>query len=325
MVYFILIAVILIGGYFVFRYAMVLTAIREMNRELKLIQEDLSQNQMIHCPVPDKRLGEMTGTINVILGEICRERQKYERQEKEFKKQIENISHDLRTPLTVILGYLKFIKNREKGEMSELELHETLGIIERKAESMETLVTQFYDFSRLSAGDYRLTLERVDVCRILRETLLGNVPVLEAAHLRVDADLPEHPVWAVGDVTALERIFSNLLQNAGRYAEGFLQVSLFQEASETVISFKNDTTFLTEEDAAHLFERFYMQDDSRNRGGTGLGLTVAKALAKEMGARLEAGVLEGKEIERQSNAAGEAEGYKTILCITLRMGCKELY
>lgn len=316
MLYFILIAVIIIGGYFAFRYVTVLSAIREMNRELQDIQKDLTQNQMLHLPAPNRQLGEMICSFNEILEKIRKEQQKYEKQEKELKRQIENISHDLRTPLTVILGYLKFIKNLNEKEATEQELRESLEIIERKAESMKTLVTQFYDFSRLNADDYKLTLESVDISRILRETLMGNFQMLESAHLEVEAELPEHPVWAVGDTAALERIFSNLLQNAGRYAKSFLHIHFQEDDGYAEISFLNDTEVLSEKDIPHLFERFYMQDDSRNQGGTGLGLTVARALAQEMGAMLEADIVGDKVHQTDKNGI--------VICFTLKFFTEKL-
>lgn len=316
MLYLILIAVIIAGGYFAFRYITVVAAIREMNKELQDIQKDLTQNQMLHLPTPNGHLGEMVCSFNEILEKIRKEQQKYEKQEKELKRQIENISHDLRTPLTVILGYLKFIKNTNGRTEAEQELRESLEIIERKAESMKTLVTQFYDFSRLNADDYKLTLERVDISRILRETLMGNFQILESAHLEVEAELPEHPVWAAGDTAALERIFSNLLQNAGRYAKSFLHIQFQEDNGYAVVSFSNDTEVLSEKDVPHLFERFYMQDDSRSQGGTGLGLTVARALAQEMGAMLEADIVGDKVHQTDKNG--------TVVCFTLKFFTEKL-
>lgn len=319
MLYLILIAVIIAGGYFAFRYITVVAAIREMNKELQDIQKDLTQNQMLHLPAPNGHLGEMICSFNAILEKIRKEQQKYEKQEKELKKQIENISHDLRTPLTVILGYLKFIKDPDEKAMTGRELKESLEIIERKAESMKTLVTQFYDFSRLNADDYKLTLERVDVSRVLRETLMGNFQMLESAHLEVEAELPEHPVWAAGDTVALERIFSNLLQNAGRYAKSFLCIRFQEDNGYAVVSFLNDTELISEKDVPHLFDRFYMQDDSRNQGGTGLGLTVARALAGEMKAELEADVV--RDEVRKPDIKGIVIRF-TLKIFTERLDCE---
>lgn len=128
MVY-ILIIIAVIGIYFAFRYVSLLYAFRKMTKEMQEIREDLTQNQMLHLPVPNRHLAKVMSEFNSTLEEIQKERQKYEKREKEFQKQIENISHDLRTPLTVILGYLKFVKNKKYLTRDE-ELKETLEIIE---------------------------------------------------------------------------------------------------------------------------------------------------------------------------------------------------
>lgn len=286
MLYVVLIIVaVLIGGYFAFRYFTILYAFKQIIKEMSDIQQDISQNQVVHLPIPNRHLGKVLTSFNTILEEIRKERQKYEKREKEFQRQIENISHDLRTPLTVILGYLNLIS---KSNKEDIELVETIDIIKHKADIMKNLVTQFYDFSRLNAGDYQVSLNSIDVSRMLREFFMGNYQVLEQAHLQMEVDIPQHPIWVLGEEAALERIFLNLFQNAGRYADTYFHISIKECKQKISILFINDTRVLTENDIDHLFERFYMHDYFRNQEGTGLGLTVAKSLAEEMGAKLNA-------------------------------------
>ena len=297
---------VVIGGYFTFRYFSLIYAIGKVTRELDDIQQDLTQNQILHLPLPCRQLGRLLSSFNVTLEEIQKERQKYAKREKEFQKQIENISHDLRTPLTVILGYLKLIKKSQSNQITvNEELEEAMDIIRHKAEIMKNLVTQFYDFSRLNAGDYELSLGKVDVSRTLRESLMGNYQILEQTHLEIDIDIPERPIWGSGDEAALERIFLNLFQNAGRYAETFLYILIKEYERNVSVSFINDTQILSEDDLSHLFERFYMQNDSRNQGGTGLGLTVAKSLAEGMGATLNVTILDKNSAKDKSTICFE--------------------
>lgn len=284
---FVLIIAVIIGGYYTFCYMSILSAFKQIIEELSEIQQDLTQNQMLHLPIPNRHLGELLSSFNITLEEIRKERQKYEKREKEFQKQIENISHDLRTPLTVILGYLKFMKKSESIPIADYkELSDTIDIMEGKAENMKNLVTQFYDYSRLNAGDFQLNLSSVDIARALRESIMSNYPMLEQSHLQIEIEIPDYPIWVLGEGLALERIFLNLMQNAGRYADTYLHISIQKEPEKCSVLFINDTKLLTEEDIPHLYERFYMQDSSRNQGGTGLGLTVAKSLAEEMKAVL---------------------------------------
>lgn len=299
----------MIGGYFTFRYVSLIYAMRKIREDIQDIQQDLTRNQIVHLPMPNRHLEKLLCAFNSTLEEIRKERQKYEKREKDFQIQIENISHDLRTPLTVILGYLKLYRNSQKNELTEdKELSETIDIVEHKAEMMKNLVTQFYDYSRINADDYELHLHNVDVSRTFRESLMGNYQVLEQAQLKVDLDIPDYPVWVLGDEAALERIFLNLLQNAGRYADSWLQVAVKQHKTGASVSFTNDTQMLSEDDIPHLFERFYMQDDSRNQGGTGLGLTVAKTLAESMGAAL--------KVKTNDRDTGDD---KCIICFELHM------
>ena len=181
------------------------------------------------------------------------------------------------------------------------ELADTLRILEQKAERMNTLVNQFYDYSRLCAGDFEIQLEKTDLFRVLRESLMENFRILEEAHLKVETDIPSHPLWIMANQPALERIFLNMFQNGGRYAETVFQIAVKEEKQEVSISFTNDTKKLLPEDLPHLFERFYVQDSARSQGGTGLGLTVAKSLAEEMGGTLELRVPEIPEKEETQN------------------------
>ena len=301
---------LIIGGFFAFRYFSLLYAMKKTEEEIREIQQDLTQNQMLHLPVPSPALGRLLNSFNKVLEEIREERISYEQREKEFQKQIENISHDLRTPLTVILGYLRMLKKHpQAGPAKDPELADTLRILEQKAERMNTLVNQFYDYSRLCAGDFKMEMEKTDLSRVLRESLMENFRILEEAHLKVEADLPSHPLWIMGNQPALERIFLNMFQNGGRYAETVFQIAVKEEDQEIFISFTNDTKKLSPEDLPRLFDRFYIQDSARSQGGTGLGLTVARSLAEEMGGTLEVSVPELPEKEETQNL---------IVCFELR-------
>ena len=293
---------LIIGVFFAFRYFSLLYAMKKTEEEIREIQQDLTQNQMLHLPVPSPALGRLLNSFNKVLEEIREERISYEQREKEFQKQIENISHDLRTPLTVILGYLRILKKHpQAGPAKDPELADTLRILEQKAERMNTLVNQFYDYSRLCAGDFKMEMEKTDLSRVLRESLMENFRILEEAHLKVEADIPSHPLWIMGNQSALERIFLNMFQNGGRYAETVFQIAVKEEKQEVSISFTNDTKKLSPEDVPRLFDRFYIQDSSRSQGGTGLGLTVARSLAEEMGGTLEVSVPEIPEKEETQN------------------------
>ncbi len=300
------------AGYLALRCIFLKRALREINRDLTEIRLDLSKNQILHLPLPDRDLEQLTKSMNAALEEVRQECQSYEKREAEFQKLIENISHDLRTPLTVILGYLKWMKKADtacaaSGQTCSLR-SDSLDILERNARTMEKLVAQFYDFSRLNARDYALKPEEVDVCRILKESIANHYQVLEDACLNLDSRLPEHPVIIQGNTGALERIFSNLFQNAGRYARSELEIRLEEsQTGQVYIYFQNDSDSFSEDEISHLFDRFYKNDSSRHQDGSGLGLTVARSLAELMGGALTADA---------APAPGAGDAMMTI-CFTL--------
>lgn len=283
---FLLLFVSLLAVYSVIRFYLLKKALRETTNQLQSIQKDMTSNQFLHLPLPDHDLEELMKSINNTLRAIHDERIKYAKREKDFQLQIESISHDLRTPLTVILGYLVFLQ-KQRSSLT-VEQQDILGIIERKSRSMEKLISQFYEYTRITAGGYKLDIEEIDAGRILREIFAQNCLLLEKARLNVQSRLPGYPLWVSGEQRALERIFSNLFQNAARYALTFLNISINENDSEIQIIFENDTDQIHEKDVPYIFNRFYMADPSRSKNGTGLGLTIAKQLAEEMHGSLSA-------------------------------------
>ncbi len=314
MLYILLICSLLLMVYFVIRCYLIKKSLKEVNNELRDIQKDIKGNQVVHLPMPTKDLEALIATINEALEEIRRERITYAKRERDFQTQIEAISHDLRTPVTVILGYLKLLK--KESETSAVfftsEQEDMLKITVRKAEAMEKLIAQFYDYSRIIAGDYEIAMDKIDVSQILREVFTDNCLILEEANLKVDINCPDYPIWVMGDRDGLERILINLFQNIGRYANSYVKIGISENDKKAKLFFENDTDKLSSQDIPNLFERFYMKDGSRGQGGSGLGLTIAKSLAEEMEGVLSVGV-----IDKENN------NDNIIICFTLELASLE--
>jgi len=242
-------------------------------------------------PCPSAGAEELLSCLNQLLELRQEERALYRRKEQELRRQIANVSHDLRTPLTSILGYLQLLE----GEGLPLEKRaEYLAVIEGRARTLQTFIAAFYDLSRIEGGELPLEREKVDLSRALSDQLAAAYEQIEAAGLAVEVDIAPGlpPVWA--DSGAVTRIFSNLLTNALRHGEDALSVRLYREGGVILSAFSNRAEGLTAEDAAHVFERFYTADKMRTGQSTGLGLAIVKALAERMGhtvaARWEDGV-----------------------------------
>ena len=231
-------------------------------------------------PCPSAGAEELLDALNELLALRQEENAAYRRKELELRRQIANVSHDLRTPLTSILGYLQLL---EQPDLPAEKRSEYLSVVKGRAKTLQTFIGAFYDLSRIEGGELPLEREQVDLGRALSDQLADAYEQLEQAGLTVEADLQPDlpPVWADGGAVA--RIFSNLLTNALRHGAGPLAVRLYREGGVLVSSFSNPARGMTAEDAAHVFERFYTADKMRTGQSTGLGLAIVKALAERMG------------------------------------------
>lgn len=263
-------------------------ALKEAAKELHAVTADIQQNRILRMECPQRELEELLMEMNLSLEEIRRERIRYEQKEQQLQKEIENISHDLRTPLTAILGYLDFMD----ADTMDAQTKESLEVVRRKTQQLNKLVVQFYDLSRLSGGNFQLELKETDLGRKLREQAAGNYKELAIRNLKVDIDIPGHPVIAMADGDAIDRIFANLFQNAVRYAASSLNIKVIEQDNRINVLFENDTDEIDKIEAEHLFDRFYTADHSRSRGGTGLGLSIARCLVEEMDGDISAKVYE---------------------------------
>lgn len=272
--------------------------------ELREIEQNPEENRILRISFPDKEAESFLEAMNAYIMLTRKERIFFKKREKELRAQIENISHDLRTPLTAIIGYLELL---DRDSMSS-EDREMMDAIFRKAKYLQGLIGNFYDLSRLEMNDYNLHPERLDAARFARETSLLFYQQFEERGLSVqfttDGKTPdEDSAQTAGthtdvfditaDAGALERIFNNMLQNALRYAESFLHIDVSHEDGKVCILFENDTTTLKQEDIPHLFERFYVQEKSRTSASSGLGLTISRLLAEAMGGSVEAELKNG--------------------------------
>lgn len=245
----------------------------------------------LSLPCPSAGAEELLSCLNQLLELRQEERAAYRRRERELRQQIANVSHDLRTPLTSILGYLQLL---EEDGLSRSKKAEYLAVIEGRARTLQVFIAAFYDLSRIEGGELPLEREKVDLGRALSDQLAASYEQIEESGLAMEVDLAPGlpPVWA--DSGAVTRMFSNLLTNALRHGQDTLTVRLYRDGNKIVSAFSNRAEGLTAEDAAHVFERFYTADKMRTGQSTGLGLAIVKALAERMGhtaaARWEDGV-----------------------------------
>ena len=231
-------------------------------------------------PCPSRGAEQLLAGLNDLLELRQQERADYRRKEQQLRRQIANVSHDLRTPLTSILGYLQLL---EQEDLSPEKREEYFQIVEGRARTLQSFIASFYDLSRIEGGELPLERELVDLGRTLSDQLAAAYEQIEEAGLEMEVDVADGlpPVWA--DSGAVTRVFSNLLTNALRHGTGALSVKLYREGGCIVSACSNQAEGITAEDVDHVFERFYTADKMRTGQSTGLGLAIVKALAERMG------------------------------------------
>lgn len=244
----------------------------------------------LRLETPGRTMEELIREVNRMLDEKQQAQIAYRRSEKERRDEIANISHDLRTPLTSILGYLQLAQTED---CTEEERKEYLRIAENRAHSLQTLLVGFYNLSRLGADGYPLKPEAVLAGEILCQLAADYYGDFTAAgmepSLQLPGDLP--PVWA--DRNGMARVFGNLMQNAIKHGSRTLFIRGRQVGDAVEILFSNEAPGLKEEDVRQLFDRFFTADRMRTGQNTGLGLAIVKALCEKMGGQVEASLSDG--------------------------------
>lgn len=281
----VLIILIIVSVYFAVRYFLLLKNIRNMTNELTDIVDTYGANRNIHMHTPNKTFEAYLAALNLFIDKTQEERILYEKREGNIRKEISYISHDLRTPLTSILGYLELVKSTGINENERMEY---LEVVTNRSKNLQCLIEQFYDYSRLNDKCYRINVETVDIHRLLSDHLLNYYSDFENKGINVELDMEDKPLLIKGNINAINRILSNLTENAIKYSKDTLRISLKKGNEKVAITFKNLAYPLTEEDVNHLFDRFYMKDVTRNSNSSGLGLTIAKLLAEELGGSMNA-------------------------------------
>lgn len=302
MIWILLIIFICIAVFYIVRFYCLKADLKKAAKDLKEIQENPEENRILLLSYPSKEAETLIREMNEYIRFSKIERIAYKNRERQLRAQIENISHDLRTPLTAIIGYLDLLE----GDGLSAEDKSNLERAGKKAKTLQSLIGNFYDMSRLEMDDYRLKMEQLDLARFTEETSLLFYQLFENKGLLVDFSIEESPIFIMADSAAMERIFNNMLQNALRYAESFLHISLYRAEGKICLSFENDTHVLNEKDIPHLFDRFYVQENSRTQQSSGLGLTINKLLTNAMGGNVEAALIQN--VLRISYWFEEAEG-----------------
>ncbi len=215
----------------------------------------------------------LAGSINVQLRKLREQRHRYVQGDTELKNAVTNISHDLRTPLTAIRGYLDLLEQVELPEDGARYVE----MIKNRAEHLTALTEELFRYSVLLSEGKELAKEPVVLNAALEESVAGFYAVLTERGIEPQIRMPQEKVVRLLDASALSRVFSNLLNNALKYSDGDLEIEL-TEGGEII--FSNTAKDLDEVQVGKLFDRFYTVEAARR--STGLGLAIAKTLVEQM-------------------------------------------
>jgi len=235
-------------------------------------------NTLIDISTRDPYMRKLATDVNVQLRLLRKERHRYQQGDQELKEAVTNISHDLRTPLTAINGYLDLLEREEKSE----NVQRYLSQIKNRTDVLKNLTEELFRYS-VVASSQDLKPEHMDVVRALEESLLSFYAVMQEKGIQPEIELPEEPVFRELDAGAVNRIFSNIISNVLKYSDGDLSVVMDKSGS---ITFSNTAHKLNTVTVGRLFDRFYTVEASRN--STGLGLSIAKMLTERMSGSISA-------------------------------------
>jgi signal transduction histidine kinase len=285
----IIIILLIISIIFIALYFSLRRNIKDMANSLDTINSTKT-NSKILISSNNKLIKKLVLGINTSLDEKHQTEGNYKRMDLELRQAIANISHDLRTPLTSIMGYMQLI---EDEALTEAERKQYIDIVKNRSKSLQLLISGFYDLSRLEAKEYKFELKTLNLYDIICDITASYYTDFLNSGIEPKISLEENINPVISDETAVRRIFSNLIQNMLRYGKESVSIDLKQYTGYVSTVFRNDAPDLNAEDVPRLFERFFTGDRTRTGKSTGLGLAITKQLVEQTGNEISAELTDG--------------------------------
>ena len=268
-----------------------LVKVRLLHKSMNEITDELKEhltvdtNTLLSVSSNDRHVRRMAAEMNRQLRLLREQRRQYQNGNREMRDAVTNISHDLRTPLTAICGYLELMEREElSGDAARY-----LALIGSRVDAMRQLTEELFRYSVILSTAGELKKETVDMAAVLAESAAGFYAALTSRGITPDITLPEEKVLRELDPGALRRVFGNVLNNALKYSAGDLEITL---SGDGEIIFSNTAAELDEVQVGKLFDRFFSVEAAQN--STGLGLAIAKTLVEQMGGEITARYREGR-------------------------------
>lgn len=253
--------------------------IRNVTKQLDEYNKEIIRKK-IDISLFDKDIEKLTKTINDHIDVHIKSIIKQKDAEDELKRAIANISHDIRTPLTSVLGYMQMSR---RDDITYEKRIECINIAESRAKSLKSILEKLFSFSIVQSPEYKMEIEYVNLNNILYEVISSYYDEFKKNNIELNIDIEEDNVVVLGNKIETIRILENLITNLIKYSKGNENIKLKIQKDKGVLIISNKVENLKEEDIKLLFDRFYKQDISRNScKSSGLGLSIAKTLIEKM-------------------------------------------
>lgn len=278
----VIVLLVLIVVYLFIHLILLKKSIKDLKNDFISIKDSKEVERYLTFNFPDKNLEELAMEINDYIDSYFKNNYQLKNTIREVRGEITNISHDLRTPLTSILGYLELLNEEELTS----EQKEIISVVKRRSLGLKDLIEQLYEYTRLENKEYNIKIEKIDLYKVLQEHILEFYMEFEKKNIDFKLSMPKEakPIWINGDIKCIKRILTNLTNNALKYTNGEAEVNLKVKGNTASFTYITTRGSLTDYDIKHIFDRFYKKDLSRSvSNSSGLGLTITRIFTERMG------------------------------------------
>ena len=251
-------------------------AIKEISDSLNDIL-NTDTNNLINISSSDEDIKKLATTLNINLKELRKQKLQYENGNQELKRVVTNISHDLRTPLTAINGYIDLMKNDKLSKEQE----KYLSIIYNKSNELVELTEQLFDYSKAIDNNVELNKEKCCINEVLEEVLVSYYTVFKENGITPEISICENKIYKMLNKASVVRIFENILSNISKYSNGNFKAELEDNG---IITFSNKARMLDATTVEKIFDRYFTVENAKK--STGLGLSIAKQLVELNGGKI---------------------------------------
>ncbi|WP_271812598.1 sensor histidine kinase [Clostridium beijerinckii] len=225
--------------------------------------------------------------INYMAEELMNLKEKEKKIEKNKDRLIVSVSHDLRTPLTSIIGYIKLIKEKHKEKD---DINKYIDIIDNKSNRLEELINDLFEYTKLTSCNIKLEKMDISLNELMRQVVEGMMAVCNQNDLNILFEAPNEDLNVNVDPAKMVRVFENIISNAIRYSnkKSDINIRILKTENRAMVSIENEGKPIKEDELNKIFDMFYRTDESRNNrtGGSGIGLSIAKSIVELHGGKI---------------------------------------